>query len=128
MMNNRRYVCVTKCPELDYYNCQHCYKSEYIDKYIADNGCCPVGNTPEWRDTRNNHNISAAGALSCMAIMSAVCDNGYSNVPMQMPSGKTTRCSGYVSCHMCGSRGKTLYKCNDGYICTDCKRNGDSGA
>lgn len=49
-MCDSNYICVQNCPELDYYKNKHCEKSEYIEDYVEEYGCCPVGNVPVWKE------------------------------------------------------------------------------
>ena len=51
MSDEKRFVCVAKCPELDLDNERHCCGTQkeidwQYERY-EDSGC-PVGNIPEW--------------------------------------------------------------------------------
>lgn len=49
----KKYVCIAKCPELDYGNDPHCVtmnREDFCDKYV---GSCPVGNVPVWEEVHH---------------------------------------------------------------------------
>ena len=53
MNNEKRFVCITKCPELDFENKRHCCTNQkgidwQYERYPMSG--CPCGNIPEWVD------------------------------------------------------------------------------
>jgi len=69
--------------------------------------------------------MSKSDALLIPAVIGG--GNYYANItlPYEGASVQKHYCErgSAVRCHICGASGKTLYKCGDGYICVECRRN-----
>lgn len=46
----KKYICVAKCPELDYKNAKHCVTENPTQPFPRYDNDCPCGNCPIWQE------------------------------------------------------------------------------
>ena len=50
----QKYICVAKCPELDYDNSRHCVTENPKHPFSFRDYDCPCGNYPKWKEIQDS--------------------------------------------------------------------------
>ena len=50
----KKYICVAKCPELDYDNSKHCVTDNPEQPFPLYDYDCPCGNCPIWEELQDH--------------------------------------------------------------------------
>lgn len=50
----KKYICVAKCPELDYDNSKHCITENPKQPFPLYDYDCPCGNCPKWEELQDH--------------------------------------------------------------------------
>lgn len=49
---SNKYICIQKCPELDYNNSKHCVVRDPNNPFPLYDYDCPCGNCPIWKEQK----------------------------------------------------------------------------